>query len=208
MAFQEMSLAELGEVLASSAPTPGGGSASAVSGALAAALVGMVARLTTGEKFAERAGEMQAVAAEADRLRSELLSLADEDAAAFDQVMDAFRMPKETPEQQSARSQAIQQGYKAAVEPPLRVCERSLRLLELVVAVAERGNPTAVSDAGVAALLATTGLEGAALNVRINLGSIKDEGLRSSLAEHVRVARARSEALRETALEAVRAKLG
>ncbi|MGZ4387148.1 MAG: cyclodeaminase/cyclohydrolase family protein, partial [Gaiellaceae bacterium] len=103
MAFQEMSLAELGEVLASSAPTPGGGSASAVSGALASALVGMVARLTTGEKFAERAGEMQAVAAEADRLRSELLSLADEDAAAFDQVMDAFRMPKETPEQQSAR---------------------------------------------------------------------------------------------------------
>jgi formiminotetrahydrofolate cyclodeaminase len=209
MTFQEMSLANFSEVLASGAPTPGGGCASALSGALAAGLAAMVARTTAAsKKFADRAEQMNQVAIEADRLRGEFLALVDEDARAFDRVMEAFRMPKETPEQQAARSQAIQQAYRAAVEPPMRVCARSLRVLELAVRVAEQGNPSAASDAGVAALLAATALEGGALNVQINLGSIKDEGFRDPQAERIRAAQAQGQALREKVLATVRGKFG
>jgi formiminotetrahydrofolate cyclodeaminase len=209
MDLQDMTLATFGEALASRAATPGGGCAAALSGALAAGLAAMVARATaSSEKFADRADEMNEVAAEADGLRSELLSLVDADAGAFDQVMAAFRMPKETPEEQAARSEAIQAGYKVAVEPPLQVCTRSARVLELAVQVAERGNPNAVSDAGVAALLAAAALEGAALNVEINLGSIKDESFRTTQADAVRTAHAQGRALRDKALAAARAKLG
>ena len=209
MSFQEMSLTAFSEVLASGAPTPGGGCASALSGALAAALAAMVARTTAAsKKFVDRAGEMNQVAGEADRLRGEFLALVDEDARAFDQVMSAFRMSKETPEQQAIRSQAIQQAYRAAVEPPMRVCGRSLRVLELALHVAEQGNPSAASDAGVAALLAATALEGGGLNVQINLGSIKDEGFRNTQSERVRTAHSQGLALRDKVLATVRAKLG
>jgi len=209
MSFQEMSLTKFSEVLASGAPTPGGGCASALSGALAAGLAAMVARTTAAsKKFADRADQMNQMATEADRLRGEFLALVDEDARAFDQVMAAFRMPKDTPEQQAGRSEAIQQAYRAAVEPPMRVCARSLRVLELALQVAEQGNPSAASDAGVAALLAATALEGGALNVQINLGSIKDEGFRTPQAEKVRAAQIQGQTLREKALATVRGKLG
>jgi formiminotetrahydrofolate cyclodeaminase len=209
MSFQEMSLTKFSEVLASGAPTPGGGCASALSGALAAGLAAMVARTTAAsKKFADRAEQMNQVATEADRLRGEFLGLVDEDARAFDQVMAAFRMPKDTPERQAARSEAIQQAYKAAVEPPMRVCTRSLRVLELAVQVAAQGNPSAASDAGVGALLAATALEGGGLNVQINLGSIKDEAFRNTQAERLRAARAQGQALCDKALATVRAKLG
>lgn len=209
MGFQEMSLTNFSEVLASGAPTPGGGCASALSGALAAGLAAMVARTTAAsKKFADRAEQMNQVAIEADRLRGEFLALVDEDARAFDQVMAAFRMPKETPEQQAARSQAIQHAYRAAVEPPMRVCTRSLRVLELAAQVAEQGNPSAASDAGVSALLAATALEGGALNVQINLGSIKDEAFRNTQSERVRAAQAEGQALRDKVLTTVRGKLG
>jgi formiminotetrahydrofolate cyclodeaminase len=209
MGLQDMPLTTFGEALASSAATPGGGCASALSGALAASLAAMVARNTAAsEKFADRADEMNQAAAEADELRSELLSLVDADAEAFAQVMAAFRMAKETPQEQAARSQAIQVGYKAAVEPPLLVCTQSVRVLELALQVAEHGNPNTASDAGVAALLAAAALEGGALNVQINLGSIKDEAFRTTQADRVRAAQAQGQALRDKALTTVRAKLG
>jgi formiminotetrahydrofolate cyclodeaminase len=208
MSFQEMSLEKFSEVLASKEPTPGGGCASALAGALAAGLAAMVARTTAAsKKFADRAEQMNAIAAEADRLRVEFLTLVDEDARAFDQVMAAFRLPKETPEQQVPRSQAIQQAYKAAVEPPMKVCTRSVRVLELALQVAEHGNPSAASDAGVGALLAATALEGAALNVQINLGTIKDEAFRRIQEEKVGGARAQGQALRDKVLAEVRGKL-
>ena len=209
MGLQDMPLTTFGEALASSAPTPGGGCASALSGALAASLAAMVARNTAAsEKFADRADEMNQAMAEADGLRNELLSLVDADAEAFAQVMAAFRMPKETPQEQAARSEAIQAGYKAAVEPPMLVCTQSVRVLELALQVAEQGNPNTVSDAGVAALLAAAALEGGALNVQINLGSIKDEAFRTTQADRVRAAQAQGQALRDKALTTVRAKLG
>jgi formiminotetrahydrofolate cyclodeaminase len=208
MSFQEMSLAQFSAVLASKEPTPGGGCASALAGALAAGLTAMVARTTAGsKKFADRAEQMNAIAAEADRLRGEFLGLVDEDAAAFDHVMAAFRMPKETPEQQAARSQAIQQAYKTAVEPPMKVCTRSLRVLELALQVAEQGNPSAASDAGVGALLAATALEGGALNVQINLGSIKDAMFRHAQVQSIQAAMWKGQALRDNVLAAVRGKL-
>jgi len=209
MGFQDMTLAKFNDVLASGAPTPGGGCASALAGALAAGLVAMVARATAGnKKFAECAEQMNQIASEVDRLRGELLALVDEDAKAFDQVMAAFRMPKETPEQQAARSQAIQDAYKAAVQPPMNAYSRSLRVLELTLEVAERGNPTAASDAGVAALLAMAAIEGGALNVQTNLGSIKDESFRSGQAERARRVRSQAQALRDKTLAVVRTRLG
>lgn len=202
-----LSLPGFGEALASSAATPGGGCASALSGSLAAGLVAMVARTTTGERFAEVAPRMEEAASEADGLRVELLGLVDEDAAAFETVMAAFRLPKETDAEKAARSAAIQEAYKAAAEPPLRVCRDALRVLELAAHVAADGNPNAASDAGVAALLAAAALEGAALNVETNLGSIKDEAYRADRGARAREARARGEELREQALAAARAKL-
>jgi glutamate formiminotransferase/formiminotetrahydrofolate cyclodeaminase len=168
----------------------------------------MVARTTAAsKKFADRAEQMNAIAEEADRLRGEFLALVEEDARAFDQVMAAFRLPKETPEQQAARSQAVQQAYKSAVEPPMKVCTRSLRVLELAVQVSEHGNPSAASDAGVGALLAATALEGGALNVQINLGSIKDEAFRIAQGDKVQAAEARGQAIRNKVLAEVRRKL-
>jgi len=199
-----MSLGGFAEALASHSATPGGGCASALSGALAASLVAMVARTTIGEKFPDRSAEMGQIAADGDRLRDELLDLVDEDAAAFDRVMDAFRLPKETPEEQDARSAAIQDAYRGATDPPLRVSRLSVRVLELARAVAEQGNPNAVSDAGVAALLAATSLEGGALNVRINLGSIKDEELRSDRERDVNEAQTRGRELLGQVQAAVR----
>jgi formiminotetrahydrofolate cyclodeaminase len=190
--LDELTVTRFTEALASSAPTPGGGSASALSGALAASLVAMVARNTAANpSFAAGARDMEEIAAE----------------AAFDQVMTAFRLPKETTEQEAARSRAIQAGYQAAVEPPLLVCRHAVRVLALAGAVAEQGNPNAVSDAGVAALLAASALEGAALNVEINLVSIKDESYRTRAAETVHEARTNAAKLRDEALATVRATL-
>jgi glutamate formiminotransferase/formiminotetrahydrofolate cyclodeaminase len=208
MSFQEMSLAKFGAVLASGTPTPGGGCASALAAALAAGLVAMVARTTAeNRKFADRAERMQRIATEADRLREECLGLVDEDARAFDRVMAAFRMPKETPDQQAHRSTAIQQAYQEAVEPPMKVSARSLKVLELALEVAERGNPSAASDAGVGALLAATALDGGALNVGINLGSIEDVAFRTTQADKIKGTQAQGHALREKALQTVLGKL-
>lgn len=209
MELRGMTVTEFAERLASRAATPGGGSASALAGAMAASLVAMVARNTASNpNFADRATALEEIATEADRLREDLIGLVDEDAAAFDRVMAAFRLPRETPELKSARSREIQASYKAAVEPPMRVCRDAARVLALTGLVAEQGNPNAVSDAGVAALLAASALEGAALNVEINLGSIDDAGYRVGTAETLREVQAEGARLRDEALATVRAKLG
>ena len=205
--FEDMTLAAFGDALASKEATPGGGCASALAGALAAGLVAMVARTTTGKRFADRAEEMEAVAAEADGLRADLLSLVDQDADAFDRVMDAFRLPKGTPEDEEARSAAVQAAYRGATGPPLAVCRHSVRVLELAAEVAERGNRNAISDAGVAALLAATALEGGALNTTVNVVSIDDQAFRSACESEVGQIQVRGRALLERVQAAVRANL-
>lgn len=188
MRFRDMSVQAFAEALAGKDPTPGGGSASALAGAMAAALVAMVARTTAGsKKFADRAAAMEALAREADGLRADFLVLTEEDAAAFDQVMTAVRMPKESAEQQAARSRAVQDAYRAAAGPPMKVCDAAVRLLALALRAAQEGTPSAASDAGVGGLLASAALEGAALNVRINLVALKDETARAAFTERVRL---------------------
>jgi len=209
MTLRELAVEEFTERLASSDATPGGGSASALSGALAASLVAMVARNTAANpNFTYRVAALQEIASEADRLRRELIGLVDEDAAAFERVMAAFRLSKETTELKETRSREIQAGYKGAVEPPLLVCRHALGVLALAGRAAELGNPNAVSDVGVAALLAASALEGAALNVEINLGSIKDETFRNESAKTVQTARSEGESLRDETLKTVKARLG
>lgn len=198
MSYRETTLASFLAELSSGAATPGGGCAAALSGALAAGLVAMVARNTGG---------MDEVAAEADDLRGRLEELVDADAAAFEHVMAAFRLPKETDEQKAERRAAVQAAYKGAVEPPLAVCAAASRVLALAAVVAEQGNPNAISDAGVAALLAASAVDGAALNVDINLGAIKDESFRGASANAVEKARTDAARLRAETLARVEAAL-
>jgi formiminotetrahydrofolate cyclodeaminase len=161
--------------LASGEPTPGGGSAAALAGALGAALAAMVSRLTVGRpKYAAVDAQMQRAIVDADTLRSRLLQLVDEDAAAYDQVRAAYRLPKDTPEQQAVRAVTVQQALQGATRTPLATVDACLAVMRLAEQVVTSGNPNASTDGAVGALLAHAGLRGAALNVRINLGGIDD----------------------------------
>jgi glutamate formiminotransferase / formiminotetrahydrofolate cyclodeaminase len=157
--------------LASGSPTPGGGSAAALAGTLAAALVAMVARLTVGKK-AYAAVEAQAgeILAEAEQLRGELRRLMDEDAAAYDGVTRAYRIPKSDP----GRADAIDEALLAAARPPAEVVKRGRRLLALAQTIEQIGNKNAVSDARVAGMLAKTAIDGASENVNANLAGMSD----------------------------------
>jgi formiminotetrahydrofolate cyclodeaminase len=162
--------------LAGNTPTPGGGSAAAAAGAMGASLVSMVCNLTIGrEKFAAVEAQMQETLTRSEELRTELTGMIDEDVEAFKAVMAAYRMPKEMAREKAARSAAIQEGSKKATLVPLATARACAEVIELSKTVVQLGNPNAVSDAGVSALCAQAGLKGAALNVLINLGSIKDE---------------------------------
>jgi glutamate formiminotransferase/formiminotetrahydrofolate cyclodeaminase len=164
------------EQLASGTPTPGGGSASAHTGAVAAALVAMVARLTTGKKKYQAVEEhMQEIIAKADKLRIELNKAVEDDAQAFDQLLTAIRMPKETEEEKQKRAEAMQAATYHAAEVPLSVAKKSLQVLELATVVASEGNVNAISDAGSAAANAQASMDAALLNVQINLLDLKEQ---------------------------------
>jgi len=161
--------------LAGPSATPGGGSAAALAGAMGAALVGMVCSLTVGKKrFADVEDELRGVLDEAEALRQQLAGLADADTAAFDQVMAAYRLPKETQEEQTARQAAIQAALRQATQVPLETAIACAAVVRLAAQVIAKINPNALSDAGAAALLAGAGLRGAQLNVAINLADIRD----------------------------------
>ena len=177
------------EVL-SGEPTPGGGSVAALAGSLGAALTSMVGNLTFGKKAYKELDEE--IKAEMDKNYKEvqnsikrLKEIVDEDTKAFDEVMEAFKMPKETEEEKKARTEAIQAGYKKALEVPLECAEECYKVLKLQNVFAHYGNANAITDIGVGALLAVTGLEGAILNVKINLKSIKDEEYRTSIEKKI-----------------------
>lgn len=173
--MKDLPLSEFCERLASADPTPGGGTASAVAGALAAALVAMVARTTIGKKkFADRQAAMEAIRDEADRLRGDLLGQAEADARAFDAVLAAYRLPKASPEEETRRAAAVQEATRGAIAAPLAVCRMARRVLELARRVAAEGNPNAASDAGVAGLLAAAAAQGGLMNVRVNLPQLTD----------------------------------
>lgn len=163
------------EALAEGKPTPGGGSASAYSAAAGAALVSMVARLTIGKrKYATVEAEMQAIEKQAESLRADLLAAVQEDAAAFQAVMAAFKLPKDSPEEQVARTQAIQEATLHAAQVPLRVARQAVEVLSLASKTAAQGNLNAITDGATGAALARAALTGAGYNVRINLFGLKD----------------------------------
>lgn len=161
---------------AGSSPVPGGGSISALNGAIAAALTEMVANLTIGKKkYADVEGQMRAIAIEAASIRERLIRDIDRDSEAYDRVFAAFKLPKETEEQIAERKRIIQDATKEAAVVPMQVAEEIATVMETIIYVAHKGNRNAVTDACVAMMTARTCVLGALLNVRINLGSIEDE---------------------------------
>lgn len=191
----KMNLREFCNETLSDSPAPGGGSVAALMGALGASLGGMVANLSAGKRgWDDKLECFSNWAVKAQQLKDELLSLVDEDTAAFNKVMDAFALPKESAEEKSVRLAAIEQATKYAAEIPLKVMETSSKSYELLSEMAEKGNPNSISDVGVGLLATCACIEGAALNVRINLGQLKDDKLKSALAGKVRQIKADSEA--------------
>jgi formiminotetrahydrofolate cyclodeaminase len=175
--------------LASPSATPGGGAAAALAGATSAALIGMVCNLTIGRpRFAAAEDDLRAALAQAETLREQLATLAEADTGAFNQVMAAYRLPKDGDEQQIARQAAIQTALKQATRVPLETaiaCAAALRLVGRIIA---HINPNALSDAGTAAVLAEAGLRGAQFNVAVNLAGIQD----AEFVQEVRQALARA----------------
>ena len=168
-------IAKFLDELASEQPTPGGGGAAAILGAVGAALVSMVANLTIGKKNYEAFdAELKATNAAAEKVRAELTAAIDEDVVAFNGVMGAYGLPRGTDEEKAARAAAIQAALKQATDAPLRAVKACHEVIKLSAVVAEKGNVNVISDAGVAVLAANAGLRSAALNVYINTKSIKD----------------------------------
>jgi glutamate formiminotransferase/formiminotetrahydrofolate cyclodeaminase len=191
----KMSLREFCNETLSDSPAPGGGSVAALMGALGASLGGMVANLSAGKRGWDDKIEYFSVwAVKAQQLKDELLSLVDEDAAAFNKVMDAFALPKESAEEKAARTAAIEAATKYAAEIPLKVMETSSKSYELLSEMAEKGNPASISDVGVGILATRACVGGAALNVRINLVALKDEKFKAELLKKVQQITADSDA--------------
>lgn len=169
------SVGEFVDEVSRDTPAPGGGSIAALAGSIGAALAAMVANLTVGKAgFDGRYQELDALATRAQVIKDQLLAAVDADTRAFNGVMDALRMPKDTPTQKAARSEAVQSGYKSATEVPMQTARLCRAALELCLDAARCGNDAMITDAGVGALVALAGVQGAAYNVRINLKAIKD----------------------------------
>ena len=194
MKLAELKTAEFVDLLASDAPAPGGGSAAALEGALGAALTAMVCGLTVGKK---KYAEFQELAEEAQKkatdLKARFVDVMDRDTEAFNVVSAAFGMPKATDEEKAARSAAIQEGLKGCTKTPFEMMELAVETLELTASILGKSNDSAASDLGVSALSLRAAIQGAWLNVLINIGSLKD----TALAEDYR---AKGEALLAKAL--------
>ena len=174
------------DVLASDAPTPGGGAVAAIAGATGAALIAMVGGLTIGKDGFEDVRErMQVIMATASAAQRDLVELADRDAHAFDAVMDAFKLPKGTDEEKAARSAAIQAGYLGAAAVPQDVARRCVALMDLAVEATATGNPQAASDGLSAAASLYAGALCAIANVEINATSLKDPAARASMLDEL-----------------------
>ena len=172
----QLSVEDFNRELGSNSPAPGGGSVAALSGALGAELISMVCKLSIGKKGYEAFdGELNEGLRKTEAFSKSLLKRIDLDTDAFKDVMAAFKMPKEPEEAKKARTDAIQRGYKEAVQSPLGIARECLDVLRVAKTLLGKSNANALSDLGVASLQAHAGLEGAIMNVKINIPSIKDE---------------------------------
>lgn len=174
--LKDLSIKDFIYETASDSPAPGGGSIAALSAASAAALIEMVANLTIGKKgYEEVEEEMKELKGVASEYKEKFVNYIDEDSDSFNKIMDAFKMPKNTEEEKKARTKVIQEGFKGAATVPLNVAKDAFELLNLAEKVIAKGNQNAVTDGAVAAMSARTAVHSALYNVKINLGSIKDE---------------------------------
>jgi formiminotetrahydrofolate cyclodeaminase len=195
--------------LASSAPTPGGGGACALLGATGAALIAMVANLTVGKKGYEAVeSEMQAQLKEAMELKLRFTEMMNEDVVAFNGLMAAYGLPKDTDQQKALRSETIQQALRAATEAPMHCARAAAAGIRLAMRSANTGNKNVISDAGVAVLSLVASLRGAALNVDINAPAIKDRAYADSVVNELNAILAECLPLGEQAHQAVKGRLG
>ncbi len=180
--LMQRNVSEFLALTASDAPAPGGGSVSALAGALSAALVSMVARLSQGDKFAAVCEEMRRIADRAQELCARLAACVEKDTDSFNEYMAALRLPKTDEAAIAARREAMQAGLKHAARVPLETAQTACEVFPLARLAASKGNANAQSDALVAAMLARAAVLGAVLNVRINLGSIRDSDFCAAIA--------------------------
>lgn len=193
------------DVLASDAPAPGGGSVAALNGALAASLLDMVCRLSLKRPELEgRYAELREMSEKLGTLKADLVRLITDDTEAFSEVMKAFKLPKETDEEKAARSAAIQAGYVEAVNVPLSTARRCAEVASCGVKISRGFNQNAASDLGVGMECALTGLRGAAMNVRINMPSIKDADYVRGVEKELTGLEASVDSCRATVLRALR----
>src|SRR5213082_1625510 len=191
----KMNLREFCNETLSDSPAPGGGSVAALMGALGASLGGMVANLSAGKRgWEDKLRYFSDWAVKAQQLKDEMLLLVDEDTAAFNKVMAAFALPKGSAKERSARTAAIQAANKLAAEVPLRIMQTASKAYDLLAEMAARGNPASISDVGVGLLAVRACIEGAGMNVRINIANLKDEKGKTSLSNKVQVFTEESEA--------------
>ncbi|MEK7395632.1 MAG: cyclodeaminase/cyclohydrolase family protein [Candidatus Poribacteria bacterium] len=172
---------------ASGAPTPGGGSVASLAGALGAALTSMVCNFTVGkEKYKDVEAEVAKILSEAEELRAKLLDLMVEDTQVYSEVSKAYSMPRNTPEEKEARTQAIQKALRIAMQAPLETAFCCYKIMKLNEPLLDIGNQNLISDVGVAVLLAESALRSAILNVEINLSYIKDEEFCNNTRENLK----------------------
>ena len=204
---QPFNLATFLDDLASGEPTPGGGSAAALAGALGVALAAMVANLTVDRKrYVDVNSQMQTVLHEAEALRGRLTDLVVEDAKAYEQVRAAYRLPKESVDDVAARNAAVQAAMQGASVTPLETMRACIAVLRLAEQAATLGNVNAATDGAVGALLAQAGLRGAALNVRVNLSGLDDRNFAAACEQEVASLLAEAEAITGRILAAVEAR--
>ena len=176
MGFSTSTCTEFVEVLASKAPVPGGGGASALVGAVGTALGNMVGSLTVGKKkYADVEEEILEIREKLEQKKQDLVRMVDEDAEAFEPLAKAYRMPKETEEEQAEKEKVMEAALKNAAEAPLCIMKTIVDTMEMIQVLGEKGSRLAVSDAGVAILFAQAALEGASLNIFINTKMMKDQ---------------------------------
>jgi formiminotetrahydrofolate cyclodeaminase len=206
--FKDTAVEPFLDALAGQGATPGGGSAAAIIGAMGAALVSMVCNLTIGKKkYADVEGEMKDVLAKAESLRVKLTGMIEDDVNAFDKVMAAYGMAKDTDADKQAREQAIQAALKQATEVPLHCCHAAREVIDLAATASDKGNLNVISDAGVAVLAAYAALRSAALNVFTNARMITDKPYAEAKLKELNALLAGAEGATEKAYGIVKGKL-
>lgn len=184
--FENMSITEFTDKLASEAPVPGGGGVAALSAALAASLTAMVFNLTTGKKMFQKYDDVTKNKVldslkKVEQAKREFLTFIDKDAEAFSKIISAYKLSKITEQEKKARSEKIEEGYKLAAGVPMELAKKASELYEIIDVACKYGNANVMSDAGVAAIFNHSVIETAVLNISINLSGIKDEKLKNEL---------------------------